>query len=348
MKKNRKLLITFDYELFLGNRSGSVDECLIEPTNKVLQVIEQHDCKAIFFVDTTHLLTLKKHFHLAACKNDFNTVTQHIANIAARGHEVFPHLHPHWLDAEYLPSTNEWRLLKTDQYRFYNINQQHRDELFNESIALLNEVIKPLKPHYRVDAYRAGGWCIQPFDTFMPYFKKNHILYDFSVLGKFYLFSNAQYFDFSSAPDKPIYRFEDDVTIEQPEGPFTEFNISSLPISQSVQLLNKIFLKLYYKITNDHSFKRGEGQIAVKIDPSLKKPTLTGYDILNSNWERVAIELMSAIKQKTYFSYLNRNEYMHFISHPKMLTNHTISMFNRFLKYATTHFSVETDFRKMI
>ena len=348
MKTTKQVLITFDYELFLGNRSGSVVDCLINPTNQVLDVIEHYGCKAIFFVDTTYLLTLKKNFQIAACKKDFEIVMNHIKEIASRGHEIFPHLHPHWLDARYLPETNEWRLLNTDKYRFYHISETERSEIFDQSIELLQQYITKVNPSYIVDSYRAGGWCIQPFDVFLPYFIKHNIKFDFSVLGGFYLFSNAQYFDFSKAPQKTIYQFDNNITVEKDNGRFTEFNISSIYIPQHIKLLEKFFLKLYYKITGDNSFSRGEGQIAVKIDKNFAVPQQQGHDILDSAWERIAIELMSSVKQGEYKKYLHNNGYMHFISHPKMLTQHNIKMFDKFLKFASDKYILESDFRKMI
>ncbi|OQB62917.1 MAG: hypothetical protein BWX95_01201 [Bacteroidetes bacterium ADurb.Bin141] len=348
-KQKKQVLITFDYELFLGNRSGSVDDCLIKPTNQIIDVIEKHGERAIFFVDTTHLLTLEKYAEkYDACSNDLETVSAHIASISKRGHEIFPHLHPHWLDAEYLPQTNEWKLTGTDKYRFFHLNENERELIFTGSVELLNKFIKPHNPEYILDGYRAGGWCIQPFSAFEPYFKKHKIKYDFSVLGKFYLFSNAQFFDFSEAPEKSVYHFQNDIVKENDKGLFTELNISSVFIPKNVQFLNKIFQKFYFKLTGDHSFNRGEGQIAVKIDPSIVKPTTHGYDILNSNWERVAIELMSQIKMPVYKKFIQEQDYMHFISHPKMLTQHNIRMFDNFLSYAGSRYEIETDFRKMV
>lgn len=347
-KQQKQILITFDYELFLGNRSGSAEDCLFTPTDSILEVIERHGAKAIFFVDTTHLLRLQGHVEkYDSCKKDMERISSHISAICQRGHEVFPHLHPHWLDAAYLPETNEWKLTSTDKYRFYHLNDSERSEIFDGSIELLKKIIKPVVPDYRLDGYRAGGWCIQPFSVFEPYFKKHHIKYDFSVLGGFYLFSNAQYFDFSEAPDTSSYRFESDVVKEDPNGAFTELNISSIYIPKNIQFLDKVFHKIYYKFTGDHSFSRGEGQIAVKIDPSLVKPQTEGHDILDSSWERVAIELMSQVKQPLYKKFLRENDYMHFISHPKMLTKLTIKMFDDFLSYANNYYRLETDFRKI-
>lgn len=349
MKPAKQLLITFDYELFLGNRSGNIDECLITPTDAVLSIIEKHGAKAIFFVDTTYLLTLQKYaVKFEACKTDFERVSNHVASLVQRGHYVFPHLHPHWLDAIYLQATNEWQLTSTAKYRFFHLNNVEKAEVFDQSIQVLETIIKPVHPTYKIDGYRAGGWCIQPFSDFSPYFKKHNITYDFSVLGGFYLFSNAQYFDFSETPKKNRYRFQEKVEVEEDDGDFTQFNISSIFLSKNIQLLNKIFLKLYSKFTGDHSFNRGQGQIAVKLDPELIHPVTSGHDILDSQWQRVAIELLTAVTYRPYLSYFKQHDYMHFISHPKMLTGHNIKMFGQFLATVFKDFNVETDFRKIL
>ncbi|MBK7667512.1 MAG: hypothetical protein IPJ32_09355 [Sphingobacteriaceae bacterium] len=52
----RNLLFTFDYELFLGKRSGTVENCILKPTDKILELFSKYKVtKAIFFVDTTYL-----------------------------------------------------------------------------------------------------------------------------------------------------------------------------------------------------------------------------------------------------------------------------------------------------
>ncbi len=347
--QKKKLLITFDYELFLGNRSGNTTECLFTPTNKVLDVIESKNAKAIFFVDTTYLLTLKKNQnHNSKIKLDFEQVCNHIASMVKRGHYVYPHLHPHWLDAEYIDSSNEWRLNNTSKYRFHHCSIQQREEVFDRSMELLYQIIQPINTSYNIDAYRAGGWCIQPFDDFLPFFNKHNIKFDFSVLGGFYLFSNAQYFDFSLAPEKNIYAFSNNVTAEDIAGSFYQFNISSIHINPVTKFAERLFLKLYTKLFNDHSYNRGEGQIAVKLDLQNFKPATSGHDILDSNWERVAIELLTRMKLPVYKKLFSETDYMHFISHPKMLTNHNIRMFDKFLQHAFSKYDLETDFKKMI
>ena len=58
---HKRLLSTFDYELFLGPASGSVDRCLLEPTQKLLDLFDRFQLPhAIFFVDSTYLLRLEE------------------------------------------------------------------------------------------------------------------------------------------------------------------------------------------------------------------------------------------------------------------------------------------------
>ena len=100
MKKN--LLLTFDYELFLGPRSGQPIESIIEPTERIRKVINPKGIKAIFFVDTTYLITLEKFSNQHnACAADLKIVSDQIKQLISDGHYIFPHIHPHWLDAEY-------------------------------------------------------------------------------------------------------------------------------------------------------------------------------------------------------------------------------------------------------
>ena len=49
MKKT--IILTYDYELFFGDHSGTVSKTLIEPTNLLLEQFEKSNLKATFFVD---------------------------------------------------------------------------------------------------------------------------------------------------------------------------------------------------------------------------------------------------------------------------------------------------------
>ncbi|MEO8762224.1 MAG: hypothetical protein ABI388_11860, partial [Bacteroidia bacterium] len=175
MDNTKHLLLTFDYELFLGSKSGSTKNCILLPTSKILEILETYQIKnAIFFVDTTYLLRLKEIDNKEA-QLDFKKISEQLIEMKNNGHYIFPHLHPHWLDAKYIEKDNHWDLSDTKKYSFSSLSAEEKSQIFTDSIKLLTEIVGPQE----VLGYRAGGWCIQPFSDFELYFKKHNIQYDF-------------------------------------------------------------------------------------------------------------------------------------------------------------------------
>jgi hypothetical protein len=337
----KQALFTFDYELFLGKRSGTVERCMIAPTNSLLRLFKKNNIQgAIFFVDTTYLLQLKvmSVLHKKA-KDDFELIKSQLQNIISSGHYVFPHIHPHWLDAQYNVEINQWELNNLSKYRFHNISESERDELFKKSIDLLNEIILPIKKDYQINAYRAGGWCIQPFDDFKPYFLKHEIRFDFSVLKGFAQYSNAQYYNFIDFPESNIYRFNNDPKNEEYDGNFFEFAISSVNKSKIVIKLEYFLSKILWKLNRGY-FGDGIGVIPDKTDSTV--------NVRVNNKEMVSIENFSVFKLYSYFKILKKDSYVQFISHPKMVSKHNLFCFGMYLKLITLFKGVETDYRKMV
>ena len=333
----RNILFTFDYELFLGQRSGTPENCIIKPTQLILSLLKQYNIKhAIFFVDTTYLIKLLDAKE-PVYKKHYQTITEQLKEIIGNGHYVYPHIHPHWIDALPVPNKGEWSLKNYSKYRFHNITKEEQSNLFDRSINLLHSIIDPVFPNYEICGYRAGGWCIQPFSDFSLHFKKHNVKYDFSVLKYYSNSSPASYYDFSNTPVNEIYRFEDDVIKEVKNGMFTEFSISTLRFSAINNLLNRLFLKYLWK-TNNRSI--GDG-IGISIEESQNPQRKKGR-------EMIAIELLNKIRFNPYILFLEKNNYMHFISHPKMLSKHNLKTFDKFLSYTTKRYVLETDYKKMI
>jgi len=345
MKK--QLLLTFDYELFLGPKSGQASSCLLNPTNALLNIMRPHGVKAIFFVDTAYLYTLEKYSkQYENCKNDLRIVSDQIQNIVREGHYVFPHIHPHWLDAKYLPDIHEFVLKDVRRYRFHSLDKQDRQLLFGESMRIISNIIHPEFPEYKINGYRAGGWSIQPFEDIKPFFKSFGIEYDFSVMRGAYQFSNAQYFDFSDSPAKPIYNFSDDVVKENKGGEFTQLSSSVIKLSPYIKMGDRILQKVLFKFVNDHTYGKGVGQ-QPKALRDLSPRSLKGHPSKDRSHEPVAVELLSVVKLQNYLNFFREENYMHFVSHPKMVSNHNLSMLDQFLKIVFHDYSIETDFLKI-
>lgn len=341
------LLITFDYELFLGSRSGSARECVLEPTEELRTALNKHGVHAIFFVDTTYLLTLEKYsVRHEACRQDLAEISLQLQNLVKDGHYVFPHIHPHWLDAKYLEHEHQFTLEDISRYRFHKLKQEEKDYIFNESIRLLRDIILPVKADYKLDGYRAGGWSLQPFSDYKPFFEKFGIRYDFSVMTGMYQFSNVQFFDFSAAPKKPVYRFSNEVTMEDPNGQFLEMSSSVIRIGPATSLLHRVHLSFLVKMRKDHTYGRGIGQQS-KTLPGFKPENIEGFPSTQQMHEAASTELLSVAKLPSYVDYLKENQYLCFVSHPKMLSKHNLKMLSLFLEKVYSEHEVETDFHNI-
>ncbi len=344
MKKEKHLLFTFDYELFLGERSGNVIDSVIEPTQHILNLLEEYNIKAIFFVDTTWLIKLKElSENCPACKNKLQLISSQIINIIKQGHDVFPHLHPHWMDAIYDPQKDEFNLQNITHYRINQLNQEEIKNIFDSSIAILKEIIHYDFPDYKINGFRAGGWSIQPFEVFKESFQKHNIVYDFSVMPLVYQFTDAQHFDFSTCIKSNIYRFSDKVEEQDDKGNFIEITSDIIYIEPWRKFIDKIYLKLLYKVLDDSTHLKGIGVRSNEI--SIKPKSPFGINLATSNYERVSIELLTRIKLANYKKLINNQEFVQFVSHPKILTKHNIKMLKCLLKFTNKHFTINSEFR---
>ena len=339
MKK--KLLITFDYELFLGRRSGSVSNCLILPTYELLDVLNKYNIKAIFFVDLTYLSQLKRiKKSNKSAMSDFKKIETQLRKIQDTGHKIYWHIHPHWLDAIYLPEINQWDLSSKERFAISNLNQNQISYIFQQSF----EILKEFKLNEQAVGFRAGGLYVQPFSKLKPFFKKYNIHYDFSVLqgakssdgqGRFS-------FDYSDCPKLPVYSFSNDVNKTDENGPFTEVSMKQIELKNGYKIANGLF----YRLTKKHSqhIIIGDGKSSGNV---INKPANSRKNYFRV-FETVSIEMINPVRARLYMKELKKNNFIHFISHPKLFSPYSIKQFDFFLKKVIKNFTIETDLKKII
>ncbi len=341
----KNLLITFDYELFLGSKSGTAKNCIIEPTNNILELLNKYNIKkSLFFVDTIYLMQLVGITDDESAKEDYRLIFEQLVQVLRNGHYIFPHIHPHWVGATYNRESKQWTLKDLDKYRFHNVDSEEREQLFKISIDFIKEVQKKANIFYDIDSYRAGGWCIQPFADFKPFFERYNIKYDFSVLSNFKLLNDKFFYNFVNFPKEKIYKFDTEIEKADENGKFTEFSITNIAFSNKEKIRNKFFLKILYKL-NYHSF--GDGLAVTKPE---EKTMLSDSFVKNSNEniEMTSIELLTIPKLKIYKKFTINNSYIHFITHPKMLDRHNIFCFEKYLKFLLKNFKTETDYKRIL
>ncbi|MBM3185367.1 MAG: hypothetical protein FJZ67_03630 [Bacteroidetes bacterium] len=325
----KSLLITFDYELFLGKRSGSVDNCLIKPTGQILKVLNKYNQKALFFIDTTYLLRLsevKSQYQNAS--TDYDRICEQLIQLAKDGHQLFHHLHPHWLDAEYIPEINQWNLSNNKRFVFSSIEKNEKNKIFNFSNEFLNQIYLEAKVNKQPNGFRAGGLFIEPFSEFFPYFKKFNILNEFSVVSNTFRNDNRFSYDFRGSPINRPYSFQNKIGIEDKEGDFVEYPISLMEINGFSKLRNSMIYRINTKNPEFRPFGDGNsfGHKAASTD--IKKKI---KDIFSMRLP-ASIEFLNPGNISCYLSFLNKNNYFHLLSHPKLLTPISIKMFDCFLE----------------
>ena len=335
---NKNVLLTFDYELFLGQRSGSVDNCLIKPTNKILEILKKHNQVGIFFIDTTYLYRLTELMNLHnSVKVDYEKIKKQLIQIVLEGHYIFHHLHPHWLDAKYITKTNEWDLSDNSRFVFQLLNNQEREQIFDFSFNFLSEIYKISNSNKLPNGYRAGGLFIEPFNIIKPFFRKYNIENEFSVISGSKRDDFPFAYDFSNAPNERKYHFSTFIHQEDKGGSFSQYPISKLKIAG----FNKILNGIYYRANKNNSHYKpfGDGKsVSSKINAGLKKKSFLDYFSIEMP---VSIEMLNPAITNSVLKILKRKSYLHFLSHPKLITPISLMQLDYMLNKINKAYSVE-------
>ena len=311
-----EIFLTFDYELFFGDQPGSVKKCMISPTNRLLKIAKHTDCKYTFFVDAGYLLKLESYkLTFPNLSKDLNLIKDQIHDIIEQGHDIQLHIHPHWEKSFY--DRNGWHMNTQKFYKLHDFSDQEIDDIVTRYKSYLEELI-----HRNIHAFRAGGWCIQPFDRLMDTFKKNGIRYDTSVIFNAKMTSGSYSFDFTKAPDKDVYSFENDVLINKKDSFFTEIPISSRKYSPF------FYWCLYALGRINPSAHKMVGDGVFMSQPGRKKQVL-----FNSVWNHVSCDgYYSSVLKKSKTELSSRGfDKMVVIGHPKGMTEYSFKKLKSFI-----------------
>lgn len=232
---SKRVIISFDYELFFGDEPGTVQKSLLDPTAKLMDAMEYAGAKATFFVD---YLMLK--FMLAeneTTKAEANIIIEQLKEMVRRGHRLELHLHPHWVDAKYF--NGKWDFSDFSHYCLSSFPKEEITKMFVEGTEFLESIAREVEPNYKIIAFRAGGWAILPFALMKEGFEKSGIKVDSSVMKGRIIHAYGYDLDFTNSPARAVYRFSDDALREDKNGQFVEAQIGSFRHSIITTLLKK-------------------------------------------------------------------------------------------------------------
>lgn len=313
MNMKKKIFLTFDYEVFLFE-SGCPKKSLFNPTERILNILEEKNIKAIFFID---ILYYHRILSIESQIENCMIFEKQVQKMIKNGHDVELHLHTHWLDANLVKGN--WSLSNLNHYKLSSFNISEIDLLFDLGIKLLSKICTKIDSNYRVKSFRAGGLCILPFELILNSFKKHQISFDSSIAaGHKSEFSNHAY-DHSEITLKQPYFFSETPLFNDLSGGFIEFPLSWF----KVNFVEKLLLK-FKKSKHDKFNFVGKGipLNSIKKNGLFKKFSSATY-FYSVDHSTVSFSLLNR-KIKRY-----SGEYLTFMSHPKLMSEKSFLLFKK-------------------
>lgn len=314
-----RIHLTLDYELFLGDNTGSVAKCLIEPMDALSVVLKRKGVKLTLFVDCAYLLKMQSLTQYNAINKDIKDVCNHLERLSKEGHELQFHFHPQWLYSDY--SDKGWRM-DLDHYKLSDMEEDYLHSSFSDSLALLRNIASN-----EVCAFRAGGYSIQTYPNVKDLFFSNGITIDSSVMPGGVILEQKHFYDFRKAPKKGCWKFSDDVIIEDENGGFME-----LPITTEVPSTVFHYLLKKKKLTKSHAGNRiwGDGRsidLAVSTTQRMKDQVSKFFRpcIFVATIDNVMSENLAEMYRH------NKGDYFTVIGHPKNFTRKSIANVESFI-----------------
>ncbi|MFT6985257.1 MAG: hypothetical protein ACJAT7_001065 [Psychromonas sp.] len=320
MENNQvQLLLSLDYEIFFGNNSGSVESCIIHPTKKLLELLDRHNYKVSLFVDAGFLVKLKQQsLEFPILKNQYDAIKEQLKSLSSQGHDIQLHIHPHWEDSYY--DGNGW-VINTQRYRLHDFSPQEIDEI----VASYKQELESCSEQ-PIFAFRAGGWCLQPFETIKQALQDNNIWLDSTVFSQGHSDDPTRWFDFNAMPNKAYWYFDDDpLTIDQ-DGCFTELPISATKTSPlffwKLALRKKFSSHLFTPFGDGHAMLANRSYYIERL-------TKTTYGPVMIDGSKAG-QLEKAFKE--HLKLADKNSIFNVMGHPKSLSPYSLIKLERFIK----------------
>ncbi|OQX73577.1 MAG: hypothetical protein B6D59_05335 [Campylobacteraceae bacterium 4484_4] len=311
------IFFTLDYEIYSGDNPGTPQKCMIEPSDALIRIGDKYGVKFVFFVDIGYILKLGEYRHkYSTADHDYKIILDQIESVLKEGHDVQLHIHPHWEDCRY--TSDGWQM-DTHRFSLLNFNEQEIEEIVTRYTIGLRDIAGE-----NVFAYRAGGWCMQPFNRLYHSLKENSVWLDSTVYQEGYHHSDTHFFDFRGAPAKTEWRFEEDPLIEVENGYFTEVPIASYRV-------NPLFFWKYAfskKLSKGVHKPFGDGQAL----PAAKSDLI--YMLTRFSHSVVSIDgYKSSFLHKALNKYMKEYGEGNFVTigHPKGITPYSLQKLEYFL-----------------
>lgn len=328
------LILTFDYELY-GDGSGDVFQHMIEPTNRILSICDSHNIKTTLFFEVLEYIKLKEEWEagnkMGYTENPVKAIEEQIQKAALDGHDIQLHVHPQWINAEYVQ--NQWQVdLENWRLGDFKVSQNYSiEDLLREGKETIEAIVQDAVPNYKCTILRAGGYNVIPSKEVYQAMTKLGLLVDSSVYPGGYETGNLSKYDYRNAPLNKDYWWAKSSDFSQPA---KDSKVLEIPVFALPQRRLKKFNVERIKSALQNR-KSAVGALKAKTEKSSKIDKLKYFVEKEAfTWDFC---LFSFGLHKAFFKYIDQNlkgSRSHFvvIGHPKSLTSD--KAFKQMIAYA--------------
>ncbi len=296
---------------------------MIDPTRALIDVLEKHGARLTAFVDAGFLLQLKNTEQLG---DDYRRVAYQLKALIDRGHDVQLHVHPHWEDSVW--KDGQWQV-NTNRYKLHDFSEDEINRLCVSYCQTLEEVTgrAPI-------AYRAGGWCLQPWEKIAAGLRSAGVRVDSTVYEGGQSVNPGREFDFRGAPSRDWWNFSSDPLVPDQNGDMVEIPISTVRVPPSFY-----WRMLHRKVRPVPELTPfGDGQaLTGSSSYYLRKLTRTEQGVASIDGARADL-LERAYQQRVE----QGGAVLNVMGHPKSITPYSLQRLDDFLSSHSGEFEFHT------
>lgn len=219
-----KIIFSLDYEIH-GNGDGSPYEMMVEPTKRLIELLNKYDAKLTILADVAEILKFKEYYEQFN-KDDYfySDILDQLKNAVTNGHDVQLHLHSSYLNSVY--ENKRWKQ-DWSEYNLAALEYDRIDEIIKLGKNFLETLLIPIKPAYECYVFRAAGWSMSPSKNIINTLINNGIKIDTSVWKYGVYETKVINFDYTNAFSEiiPWFLNEKDVCKKDNKGKLLEVPI---------------------------------------------------------------------------------------------------------------------------
>src|ERR1044071_262203 len=214
------VIFTLDYEIH-GNGEGDPYALMVEPTSRLMDLLERYGAKLTIMADGAEILKFKEYRDRTGCDDfHYGAISDQLQQAVQRGHDVQLHLHSSYFNAKCNGSgwEQDW-----SEYNLATLPFERLDKMIHLGKEYLESLLKPVLPSYECMAFRAANWAVSPSRNVVHALINNGIRVETSVF-KYGRREGIVNFDYSNAHSDlaPWTVDEDDICRDKEGGKLVE------------------------------------------------------------------------------------------------------------------------------